>query len=52
MTYLDDIRARVAASRTAQGLPPVITDPAALERVAAVLATVEARTQSKGVAAR
>ncbi|MGH3722040.1 MAG: hypothetical protein ACRDRI_25000 [Pseudonocardiaceae bacterium] len=30
------LRAYVAASRAAQGLPPVITDPATLERVAAV----------------
>ncbi|MBV8540061.1 MAG: hypothetical protein JO063_14155 [Pseudonocardiales bacterium] len=30
------VRAKVAASRTAQGLPPVVTDPATLERVAAV----------------
>jgi hypothetical protein len=35
-----ELRAKVAASRAAQGLPPVITDPAALERVAAVLRLV------------
>ena len=34
------LRAYVAASRAAQGLPPVITDPATLERVAAVLRLV------------
>jgi hypothetical protein len=34
------VRAKVAASRAAQGLPPVITDPATLERVAAVLRLV------------
>lgn len=37
---LDDIDAKVARTRTAQGLPPVITDPATLERVAAVLRLV------------
>lgn len=35
-----ELRAKVAASRAAQGLPPVITDPATLERVAAVLRLV------------
>lgn len=33
----DHLRAAVAASRAAQGLPPTVTDPATLERVAAVL---------------
>lgn len=31
------LRAAVAASRVAQGLPPVVVDPAALERAAAAL---------------
>lgn len=31
------ITERVAASRAAQGLPPTITDPQALARIAAVL---------------
>jgi hypothetical protein len=35
-----ELRAKVAASRDAQGLPPVVTDPATLERVAAVLRLV------------
>jgi hypothetical protein len=35
-----ELRAKVAASRAAQGLPPVVTDPATLERVAAVLRLV------------
>jgi predicted DNA-binding transcriptional regulator AlpA len=35
-----ELRAYVAASRATQGLPPVITDPATLERVAAVLRLV------------
>lgn len=34
---VDHLRAAVAASRTAQGLPPTVMDPAELERVAAVL---------------
>jgi hypothetical protein len=33
----EHLRAAVAASRAAQGLPPRVTDPATLERVAAVL---------------
>jgi hypothetical protein len=32
----DELRAKVAASRASQGLPPTIQDPATLERVAAV----------------
>ena len=32
----EQLHAVVAASRAAQGLPPVIEDPATLERVAAV----------------
>ncbi|HEV7627430.1 MAG TPA: hypothetical protein VGO89_13115 [Streptomyces sp.] len=32
-----ELRAFVAASRAKQGLPPVVTDPAALERAAAAL---------------
>lgn len=36
----DRIRESVAASRAAQGLPPTITDPATLERVAAILRLV------------
>jgi hypothetical protein len=35
-----ELRAYVAASRAAQGLAPVVTDPATLERVAAVLRLV------------
>jgi hypothetical protein len=35
-----ELRAYVVASRAAQGLPPVVTDPATLERVAAVLRLV------------
>lgn len=35
-----ELRAKVVASRAAQGLPPVITDPATLERVAAVFRLV------------
>jgi hypothetical protein len=34
------LRAKVARTRASQGLPPVITDPAILERVAAVLRLV------------
>ena len=34
---VDHLRAAVAASRAAQGLPPVVVDAAALERAAAVL---------------
>lgn len=32
-----ELRAFVAASRAKQGLPPVVTDPGALERAAAAL---------------
>ena len=32
-----EIRARAAASRAKQGLPPTVQDPAALERAAAAL---------------
>ncbi len=32
-----DLTARVAASRAAQGLPPVVTDPAVLSRAGALL---------------
>ena len=32
-----EIRARVAASRAEQGLPPTVQDPATLERAAAAL---------------
>lgn len=35
------IQERVTASRAAQGLPPVVTDPAAIERVAAILLAAE-----------
>lgn len=35
-----ELRAKVARTRANQGLPPVITDPATLERVAAVLRLV------------
>lgn len=34
---VEHLREAVAASRAAQGLPPTVTDPATLERVAAVL---------------
>jgi hypothetical protein len=33
----DELRERVAASRAAQGLPPVITDPAILSRAGVLL---------------
>lgn len=36
----DELRAKVARTRAEQGLPPVIKDPATLERVAAVLRLV------------
>jgi hypothetical protein len=36
----EHLRAAVAASRAAQGLPPTVEDPATLERVAAVLRLV------------
>jgi len=36
----EELSAYVTASRAAQGLPPVVTDPATLERVAAVLRLV------------
>ncbi|HET9256649.1 MAG TPA: hypothetical protein VFO16_15815, partial [Pseudonocardiaceae bacterium] len=52
-------RAKVAASRASQGLPPVITDPATLERVAAVFRLVlpapagrSPRTRRRTAAAR
>ncbi|ONH59659.1 hypothetical protein CcI49_17100 [Frankia sp. CcI49] len=35
--YLDGMRARVTASRLAQGLPPRITSPLALDRIAALM---------------
>jgi hypothetical protein len=37
MTIPQSVRDRVAATRAAQGLPPTVEDPAALERAAAVL---------------
>ena len=37
----DEMRARVAASRAAQGLPPVVEDLAVIERVAAVFRLVD-----------
>jgi hypothetical protein len=37
MTISQAVRDRVAATRAAQGLPPTVEDPAALERAAAVL---------------
>jgi hypothetical protein len=40
MVSSPEIRAKVATSRAKQGLPPVIEDPATLERVAAVLRLV------------
>lgn len=42
--YLDAMRARVTASRVAQGLPPRITSPLALDKIATIMrlpATVE-----------
>ncbi|MCH7229597.1 hypothetical protein L0U85_01780 [Glycomyces sp. L485] len=45
------IKERVAASRAAQGLPPVITDPAAIERVAAILLAAEAADGNRADAA-
>jgi hypothetical protein len=38
--YLAEVRASVVASRARQGLPPTITDPAILERVAAIFRLV------------
>lgn len=38
----DEMRARVAASRAAQGLPLVVEDLAVIERVAAVFRLVDA----------
>ncbi|MEV4249639.1 hypothetical protein AB0J63_40270 [Streptosporangium canum] len=38
----DEMRARVAVSRAAQGLPPVVEDLAVIERVAAVFRLVDA----------
>jgi hypothetical protein len=35
-----ELRAKVTRTRANQGLPPVITDPATLERVASVLRLV------------
>ncbi|MGH3810269.1 MAG: hypothetical protein ACRDRU_27345 [Pseudonocardiaceae bacterium] len=35
-----ELRAKVATSRVAQGLPPTVQDPAALERAAAVMRLV------------
>ncbi|MFG1879509.1 hypothetical protein ACGFIV_32210 [Sphaerisporangium sp. NPDC049003] len=43
----DEMRARVAASRAAQGLPPVIEDLAVLERVAAVFRLVGERQSER-----
>lgn len=44
----DHLRDAVAASRATQGLPPSVTDPATLERVAAVLRLVAAETDAVG----
>lgn len=41
------VQERVTASRAAQGLPPVITDPAAIERVAAILLAAETATANR-----
>lgn len=38
--FTDELRATVAASRAAQGLPPTVEDPLALGTVAALLASV------------
>jgi hypothetical protein len=39
----EELRREVAASRAAQGLPPVITDEATLEKIAELLAVVLGR---------
>jgi hypothetical protein len=36
-----ELRAKVTRTRAAQGLPPVVRDPAVLERVAVVLRLVD-----------
>ncbi|MGH3933562.1 MAG: hypothetical protein ACRDS1_01025 [Pseudonocardiaceae bacterium] len=41
-----ELRAYVAASRAAQGLPPTVEDPAILERVAAVFRLVAPPVES------
>lgn len=41
------IQERVTASRAAQGLPPVVTDPAVIERVAAILLAAETATANR-----
>jgi hypothetical protein len=38
---LDRLRQAVARSRAAQGLPPVVTDPAAIQRAVAALALAD-----------
>lgn len=48
----DEIRERVTASRAAQGLPPVVTDPAAIERVAAILLAAETANTNRTTEAR
>lgn len=50
MTTVDDVAAKVAASRAAQGLPPKVTDPATLRHLAA-LAVADAARHAKRKAA-
>ncbi|PZS22130.1 MAG: hypothetical protein DLM60_05015 [Pseudonocardiales bacterium] len=42
----EDLRAYVTASRARQGLPPTVTDPATLERVASVFRLVTPADES------
>lgn len=42
-----DIRAWVTASRAAQGLPPTVQNPAVIERIAAVFASVVTPVESQ-----
>lgn len=38
---MEDVRTEVAAQRARQGLPPVVTDPEAIRRIAALLKAME-----------
>ncbi|GLX05926.1 hypothetical protein Misp03_28530 [Microbispora sp. NBRC 16548] len=50
--WVNEMRARVAASRAAQGLAPVVEDLAVLERVASVFRLVgEQQSERRPVAA-
>jgi hypothetical protein len=42
-----ELRARVAAGRAAQGLPPVITDPATLARIADLMVAMEPGAEAR-----